>query len=88
MLYYPWREESSLLGRDNSYASKLNEPGVQDIVECNRQIFEPDSEAVAEALEQLRNSENRVIHSYDPINDQENDDIQSDMQSQLVEDDT
>jgi len=87
MLYYPWREESSLLGRDNSYASKLNEPGVQDIVECNRQIFEPDSEAVAEALEQLRNSENIVIHSYDPINDQENDDIRSDMQSQLVEDD-
>ena len=33
MLYYPWREESSLLGRDNSYASKLNEPGVKDIVE-------------------------------------------------------
>lgn len=38
-------------------------------------IFEPDSEAVSEALEWLRNNEGRVIHSYDPINDQENDDI-------------
>ena len=44
------RDECSLLGTDNTYTSKFYEPGVQDIVEYNRQIFEPDSEAVTEAL--------------------------------------
>ena len=49
-------------------------PTVQTIVEQNRSMFEPDTDAVAEALETLRN--NGIIHSYDSINDQENDDIQ------------
>ena len=57
MLYYPWRDESTLLGSDHTYASKCVEPGVQEIIEQNRSIFEPDSEAVTEALEWLRNNE-------------------------------
>lgn len=52
--------------------SKFNELGVQDTVEHNRAIFEPDLEAVTEALEWLQNNHGTVTHSYDPINDQEN----------------
>ena len=39
-------------------------------------MFEPDAEAVTEALEWLRNNQNGIIHSYDPFADQENADIQ------------
>ena len=75
MLHYPWRDESNLLGSDHT-ASKFCESGIQDIIERNREIFEPDSEAVTEALEWLRNNHSTVTHSYDPINDQENIEIQ------------
>lgn len=60
MLYYPWRDESNLLGSDHTYVSKFNEPGVQNIVEHNRAIFEPDSEAVTEVLQWLRNNHGTV----------------------------
>ena len=50
MLYYPWRDECNLHGSDHTYVSKFSELGVHDIVEHNRAIFEPDSEAVTEAL--------------------------------------
>ena len=76
MLYYPGRDESNLLGSDHTYVSKFSEPGVQDIVENNRAVFEPGSHAVTEALEWLRNNHGTVIHSYDPINDQENAEVQ------------
>lgn len=59
MLYTPWRDElAELVGRsrDNTYASKFYEPEVQIIVQRNRMKFEPDVEAVDEALEFLRNS--------------------------------
>ena len=52
MLYYPWRDESNLLGSDHSYVSKFNGVGVQDSVEHNRAVFEPDSKAVTEAKKQ------------------------------------
>lgn len=57
MLYFPWRDENSLLGRDQTYSSKFYEPNVQILVEENRQKFEPDADAVTEALEYLRNNE-------------------------------
>ena len=76
MLHYPWRDESNLHGSDHTYASKFCESGIQDIIERNREIFEPDSEAVTEALEWLRNNHSTVTHSYDPINDRENIEIQ------------
>ena len=76
LLHYPWRDESNLHGSDHTYASKFCESGIQDIIERNREIFEPDSEAVTEALEWLRNNHSTVTHSYDPINDRENIEIQ------------
>merc|ERR1711973_154381 len=51
MLYYPWRDETTLLGRDQTYASKFYEPDVQAVVQQNREQFEPDADAVTEALE-------------------------------------
>ena len=65
---------------------KFYEQGIQDIVDHNRAIFEPDSEAVTEALEWLRNNHNAIIHSYDPINHQENVEIQLEIQDRSSSD--
>ena len=52
------------------------------IVEQNRTRFEPDGDALSEALEALRNSEGKnLVHSFDSLNDQENEDLQLDMHS-------
>ena len=46
-------------------------------MERNRENFEPDADAVTEALEFLRNNQGNIIHSsYDSMNDQENGDLQ------------
>ena len=73
MLYYPWRKESDLIAADLSY--------VQEVVELNKSVFEPDADAVTEALENLRNNQGNIIHSFDPINDQENSDLQIETQN-------
>ena len=80
MLYLPWRNETNLLGPDQTYASKFYELEVQAIVEQNRQKFEPDGDALNEALEFVRNNQGNIIHSYDSLNDQENEDLHSEMQ--------
>ena len=66
MLYYPWRHEGTLLDSDDTYVSKFYETNVKNIVEHNREMFEPDAEAVTEALEWLRNNQNDIIHSVIP----------------------
>ncbi|KXJ10338.1 ATP-dependent DNA helicase PIF1 [Exaiptasia diaphana] len=81
MLYYPWRDENKVLADDGTYATTYYDPHIQPIVEHNRSIFEPDIDAVAEALESLRNNQSN-IHSYDSMNDQENDDIHSQLDDQ------
>lgn len=50
MPYYPWLNEDTLVGSEQTYASKFNEPEVQAVVEQNRALFEPDSDAISEAL--------------------------------------
>ena len=60
--------------------SKFCEPDVQAVVEHNRNIFEPDSDAVTEVLEMIRNNDLSTLHLYDTINDQENEDLQSETQ--------
>ena len=76
MLYYPWRSEDNLIGKEKTYASKFYEPETNAIVKQNQLIFEPDADAVTEALEALRNSEsNNSFYSFDPLNDQENEDL-------------
>ena len=49
-------KESDLIAADQSYASKFYEPSVQEVVELNRFLFEPDADAVKEAPENLRNN--------------------------------
>ena len=41
MLYYPWRSEDTLIGREKTYASSFYEPETNAVVERNRLIFEP-----------------------------------------------
>lgn len=59
--------------------SKFYEPGIEAVVQHNRNIFEPDSDAVTEVIEILRNNDLSTLHSYDAINDQENEDLQSEI---------
>ena len=76
ILFFPWRMEESLVGSEQTYASKFTEPEVQAIVEANRAIFEPNATAVSQALEELRNNEgSKNIYSFDMLNDQENEDF-------------
>ena len=87
MLYYPWRNEDSLIGNEQTYASRFYGPKVQAI-EQKRTIFEPEADAITEALEALRKNEAKnVIHSFDSLNDQENEDLQLDMQTNVDSDD-
>ena len=75
MLYFPWRKETDLLGDDQLYLTKFQEPEVFSKVETNRKTFEPNVEAIDTALQMLRENQVRDVQSYDPINDQENDDL-------------
>ena len=80
MLYYPWHNEDTLVGSEQTYASKFNEPEVEAVVEKNRALFEPDADAISEALEAFRNNEGTsILHSFDSLNDQENDDLHLDV---------
>ena len=65
--------------------SKFNVSDVQTIVQRNRNIFEPDSEAVIEAPKSLRKSNIRTPYSFDPMNGQENDDVQFDIANSSYE---
>ena len=47
-------------------------------------MFEPGAETVTEALEWLRNNQNDIIHSYDSLGDQENEDIQLEAQDESL----
>ena len=88
MLYYPWRNEDSLIGNEQTYASRFYEPKVQAILEQKRKIFEPEADAITEALQALRNNEaNNIIHSFDSLNDQENEDLQLDILTNVESDD-
>ena len=67
------------MASDQTYTSKFYEPDVQTIVEHNRAIFEPDADAISESFETLKSNQGN-IHSCDPINDQENAELQGEMQ--------
>lgn len=61
---------------------------MQAILEQKSKIFEPEADAITEALETLRNNEaNNIIHSFDALTDQENEDFQLDMQTNVESDD-
>ena len=56
MLYFPWREESDLIGPEGTYASKLHDSLVRQTVNRNQTSFEPYGEAVEEALEYIQDN--------------------------------
>ena len=68
--------------------SKFCEANVKTVVEKNKNVFKPDSDAVIQAFDALRNNDINTLHSYDPINDQENEDIHSQLEQSNVEDET
>ena len=75
-LYLPWGNENELIGSDQTYANKSYQPNIQVIIQQNRAIFEPDADAITEALVAMKNSRGRTVKSFDALNDQENSDIQ------------
>ena len=75
MLYFPWRKETDLLGDDQLYSTKFQEAEVFSKIQTNRRMFEPNAEAIESALQMVRENRVKDLQSYDPINDQENDDL-------------
>ena len=75
MLYLPWRDEQELVGHDETFISKFYETEAQTVVQRNKEMFEPDGDAINEALEILRNFDDIPTRSYDTQNDQENEDL-------------
>ena len=75
MLYYTWRQETDLIATQQTYMSKFYEPDVQTMVQHQRTVFEPGSDAVTRALDILRKNDLRLLHSYNTMNDQGNEDL-------------
>ena len=95
MLYYPWQQESDLIGPDGTYASKLNNSLVRQTVNRNQRLFELHGEAVDEALEYIQNHPQWSLYGerFDAFAEQENSDVceelldhTSDNDSELCED--
>ena len=70
-MFYPFRTEDDLC-LNNSYMNMLYEPGVIDIINTNKQKFEPYAELVETALQIFRND---LIHNQDSFAQEENDEI-------------
>ena len=86
MLYLPWRKESELQGPNQLFATKYYESSVKTIVDRNREIFEPNAEAINIALQAFSENPTRHVHSYDVLNDQENDDLSSEVRDNVDDD--
>ena len=72
-MYYPFRDEKEHKSNNPStYRSKLEEPGVLDVLNKNYLLFEPFPTIVDEAFERL----NSDIHTnMDLYGQQENDEV-------------
>ena len=72
-MFYPFRNEHGLKS-DNTgtYAEKLQEPGIIDIVNRNKQVFEPYGDLVESALLNMRTN---LARNQDSYANQENDQV-------------
>ena len=86
MLYFPWRKEIDLLADDHSYLTKFEDSEVFSKVEANRRTFEPNAKAIDIALQMVSENRVRALQSYDPINDQENEDLSSEAMNSIDDD--
>ena len=77
---YPFRNEEYLKSPPyiGTYLAKLQEPGVLDTINRNRQIMEPFSSLVNEALLNLSEG---VSTSNDGFSQQENDEVEEELQN-------
>ena len=72
-MYYPFRDEKELLsGNPPTYASKLSEPGVIDLVNQNYSLVEPFATIVDNAFLRLSSDIDNIM---DPYGQQENDEV-------------
>ena len=67
-MYYPFRDENDLKS-NNSYAEKLNQPNVLEVINLNRIKVEPYATLVEDALERLATNQEANI---DPFGQCEN----------------
>ena len=74
MLYFPWREESDLIGPEGTYASKLHDPLLRQTVNRNQTSFEPYGEPVEEVLEYNQDNPQYSLYGerFDAFVEQEN----------------
>ena len=72
MLFFPFRNEENDLKLDGSYMLKLTEPDVLEIVNSNRELFEPNSELVEIALQNYRSD---LLTNQNAFAQQENDEV-------------
>ena len=72
MLFYPFRSEEADLKIDGSYVLKLNMDEVKDIVNRNKQFFEPDGDLVNLVLQNYRDD---MVHNQDSFAQQENEEV-------------
>ena len=86
MLYLPWRKETELQGPNQLFGTKYYESSVKTIVDKNREIFELNAEAINIALQAFSENPTRHVHSYDVLNDQENDDLSSEVRDNVDDD--
>ena len=72
MLFYPFRSEEKDLKISGSYVCKLNEPEINEIVNRNKYIFEPNADIVELVL---HNYQEDVQHNQDAHAQQENEEV-------------
>ena len=74
-MFYPFRDECELkLGQPPSYSSKLNEPGVLDMVNYKKILVEPYRDLIDAAFLNYRSD---IMPSCDPFSQQENENVES-----------
>ena len=76
LLFYPFQDESDLkVGIPPSYTNKIAEPGVIDIINTNRALIEPFTDAVDEALLQYSQTEMNISEATEQIENEEKQNI-------------
>ena len=72
-MYYPFRDEKEILsGNSPTYASKLSEPGLIDLVNQKYSLVDPFATIVDNAFLRLSSDINNIMGSY---SQQENDEV-------------
>ena len=80
-MFYPFRDERELtVGQPSSYSSKLNEPGVVEVINNNKSLVEPYSDLVNYAFVNYRSD---ISPSWDPFSQQEM--LENDVENELSE---